>query len=91
MLLERFGEIRREAGGDVAQVKRKWAAFCREHKGALDRVGRYKDVDEQLRPYQVAYRVHNPKPGGYRYNVTLPSQRWRVVSLCMAIAFRSQE
>jgi adenine-specific DNA-methyltransferase len=70
-LLGHFAEMERETTG-VGELKKRWAAFCREHKGALDRLGRYKDVDEELRPYQVAYRVHNPKPGGYRYHVIHP-------------------
>ena len=70
-MLEQFEEMKRETP-DIAELKRHWAAFCRANKGALDRLGRYKDVDEELRPYQVAYRVHNPKPGGYRYDVIHP-------------------
>ena len=64
-------EIARDvACSDLATRVR--VAFLRVNKGALDRLGRYKDVDEELRPYQVAYRVHNPKPGGYRYDVIHP-------------------
>ena len=70
-LLEHFEEMKCETK-HVAELKKRWAALCRANKGALDRLGRYKDVDEQLRPYQVAYRVHNPKPGGYRYDVIHP-------------------
>jgi adenine-specific DNA-methyltransferase len=75
LLLERFEGLKKETHGDLAQLKKKWAAFCRENKGALDRLGRYKDVDAEMRPYQVAYRVHNPKPGGYRYDVIHPKSR----------------
>jgi adenine-specific DNA-methyltransferase len=71
MLLDHFTEMKHEMT-DVPELKKRWAAFCRANKGALDRLGRYKDVDEELRPYQVAYRVHNPKPGGYRYDVIHP-------------------
>jgi adenine-specific DNA-methyltransferase len=70
-LLEHFEEMKQETT-DVAELKMHWTAFCRANKGALDRLGRYKDLDEELRPYQVAYRVHNPKPGGYRYDVIHP-------------------
>lgn len=70
-LLEHFEEMTRETT-DLAELKKRWAAFCRANRGALDRLGRYKDLDEELRPYQVAYRVHNPKPGGYRYDVVHP-------------------
>jgi adenine-specific DNA-methyltransferase len=71
MLLERFEQMKKEISS-VPELKKRWAAFCRANKGALDRLGRYKEVDEDLRPYQVAYRVHNPKPGGYRYDVLHP-------------------
>jgi adenine-specific DNA-methyltransferase len=70
-LLEHFDEMKSETT-DVAALKKRWTAFCRANKGALDRLGRYKDLDEELRPFQVAYRVHNPKPGGYRYDVIHP-------------------
>ncbi|MGH2966210.1 MAG: site-specific DNA-methyltransferase [Solirubrobacterales bacterium] len=70
-LLAHFDELNSQTP-DVAELRKSWQAFCRANKGALDRLGRYKEVDDDRRPYQVAYRVHNPKPGGYRYEVIHP-------------------
>lgn len=73
-LLEHFQMLRAEHR-DLQSLRAAWARFFKENKGALDRLGRYTTVDEELRPYQVAYRVHNPKPGGYRYDVIHPVTR----------------
>lgn len=47
-----------------------WRALMKANKDALGKLARYTNLDEDHGPYQVAYRVHNPKPGGYRYGVS---------------------
>ena len=47
-----------------------WRRLMKANKDALGRLARYTNLDEEHGPYQVAYRVHNPKAGGYRYGVT---------------------
>jgi adenine-specific DNA-methyltransferase len=67
-LLQEYRKLKRSAK-DFAELKRQWGRFVKANKESVDRLGRYTDVDEERGPYQVAYRVHNPKKGGYRYGV----------------------
>ncbi len=55
---------------DPRERQARWAALMRANKQALARLGRYTNIDAERGPFQTAYRVHNPKPGGYRYGVT---------------------
>lgn len=67
-LLEQYEAI---CGESKTLTKRAaaWRKLVTANKDSLGRLGRYTHLDEGG-PYQVAYRVHNPKPGGYRYGVT---------------------
>lgn len=67
-LLSRYAEIEVEHP-DLPERLKVWGSFVRTNKDSISRLGRYTHLDE-TGPYQVAYRVHNPKPGGYRYGVT---------------------
>lgn len=67
-LLEQYAKLKRTAR-DFAQLKKRWAGLVKANKEAVDRLGRYTEIDPERGPYQVAYRVHNPKKGGYRYGV----------------------
>lgn len=67
-LLIRYSEIKAEHLS-IAERLKAWGALVRTNKDSIGRLGRYTHLDE-TGPYQVAYRVHNPKPGGYRYGVT---------------------
>lgn len=67
-LLEHYGKLKRSTK-DFADLKRQWARFVKANKESVDRLGRYTELDPERGPYQVAYRVHNPKKGGYRYGV----------------------
>jgi adenine-specific DNA-methyltransferase len=72
-LMLRFQELKREST-DAATLRRRWGRLIRENKGALGRLDAYTEVDERG-PYQGARRVHNPKPGGYEYDVIHPTTR----------------
>jgi adenine-specific DNA-methyltransferase len=67
-LMEEYTRLRRSTK-DFAELRHQWARFVKANKDSVDRLGRYTDVDPERGPYQVAYRVHNPKKGGYRYGV----------------------
>jgi adenine-specific DNA-methyltransferase len=55
---------------DLAKRAKAWGSLVRANgKDSLGRLARYTHLDE-VGPYQVAYRVHNPKKGGYQYGVT---------------------
>jgi adenine-specific DNA-methyltransferase len=67
-LMAEYKKLRRSTK-DQATLKRKWSALVKDNKESVERLGRYTDVDAERGPFQVAYRVHNPKAGGYRYGV----------------------
>lgn len=67
-LLEQYKKVKRSTK-DFADRKRQWARLVKANKESVDRLGRYTELDPDRGPYQVAYRVHNPKKGGYRYGV----------------------
>lgn len=46
-----------------------WRKLLAANKDSLGRLKAYNSLDSEG-PYQSARRVHNPKPGGYRYGVT---------------------
>jgi adenine-specific DNA-methyltransferase len=69
VLLERYEELLRTVPEESERAKQ-WAAFIRANgRESLGRLSRYSNLD-QHGPYQAAYRVHNPKKGGYTYGVT---------------------
>jgi adenine-specific DNA-methyltransferase len=69
-LLAQYEELKRSTNS-MAELRRRWARLIRENRGSLSRLDAYTEIDEQG-PYQGARRVHNPKPGGYRYPVVHP-------------------
>jgi adenine-specific DNA-methyltransferase len=67
-LLEQYKTLKKSTGS-LAELRREWRRLVKANQEASDRLGRYTDVDPERGPYQVAYRVHNPKKGGYVYGV----------------------
>lgn len=68
-LLEQFEELL-QSEPDTAKRAKAWGSLVRANgRDSLGRLARYTHLDE-AGPYQVAYRVHNPKKGGYQYGVT---------------------
>jgi adenine-specific DNA-methyltransferase len=69
-LIEAYEDVKRQNESHSAREKA-WKQVISDNKQALARLGRYNKLDASG-PYQVAYRVHNPHPGGYRYDVIHP-------------------
>lgn len=67
-LLEQYDELSKETP-DLAARATRWRALLRANEESLGRLKAYNLLDEKG-PYQSARRVHNPKPGGYRYGVS---------------------
>lgn len=67
-LLEQYNELSKETP-DLAARATRWRALLRANEESLGRLKAYNLLDEKG-PYQSARRVHNPKPGGYRYGVS---------------------
>jgi adenine-specific DNA-methyltransferase len=69
-LLEEFATLK-EQGLELGELQVGWRKLVRQYAPALPDLDRYTHVDEHG-PYRVGYRVHNPKPGGYRYDLIHP-------------------
>lgn len=67
-LMEQYAKLKKSTA-NLTELKREWRRLVTANKAAVERLGRYTDIDEHRGPYQVAYRVHNPKKGGYEYGV----------------------
>lgn len=67
-LMEQYAKLKKSTG-TLTELRKEWRRLVRANKEAIDRLGRYTEIDEERGPYQVAYRVHNPKKGGYEYGV----------------------
>lgn len=67
-LLEHYDQLCAEVDDFEVRVQ-EWKKYTKANKTAMERLGRYTEVDPDKGPYQVAYRVHNPKKGGYVYGV----------------------
>ncbi|WP_193754827.1 site-specific DNA-methyltransferase [Microbacterium testaceum] len=69
VLLEEY-ETLLKSDLDADGRAKEWGSLVRANgRDTLGRLARYTHLDEHG-PYQVAYRVHNPKKGGYVYGVT---------------------
>ena len=67
-LWNHYQQLLKDTGGNLTALRTLWRKFVTANRASVDRLGRYTNVDE-AGPYQVAYRVHNPKPGGYIYGI----------------------
>ena len=68
-LLEEYAKIL-ESEPELDARAKAWGSLVRGNgRETLGRLARYTHLDAKG-PYQVAYRVHNPKKGGYEYGVT---------------------
>ncbi|MFV8296014.1 site-specific DNA-methyltransferase [Mycolicibacterium fortuitum] len=54
---------------DAVERAKKWKALIRINSDGLGKLKAYDLLDDRG-PYQSARRVHNPKPGGYKYGVS---------------------
>jgi adenine-specific DNA-methyltransferase len=88
-LLDTYKRLRDEAKGGVPALAKAYRAAIREHVEAytkdieahgkselvnLGRASRYNNVDEKG-PYAAEDNTHNPKPGGYVYDVRHPGTK----------------
>ncbi len=67
-LLNQYAKLRKSTQ-DFDHLRREWRKLFQANKDSLERLGRYTEIDPERGPFQVAYRVHNPKRGGYVYGV----------------------
>lgn len=67
-LLDQFRRLRAEHGDDPDQLQLRLRAFIKANREALSGITHYDRVD-QRGVYTGSRKVHNPKPGGYQYDV----------------------
>lgn len=67
-LLEQYRQLKDEVTSPSERAKH-WKALIKANSDGLGKLKAYDLLDERG-PYQSARRVHNPKPGGYRYGVS---------------------
>jgi len=68
LLLDEYQRIRKNPLLSSEDIQKDVRAFIRTHKEALAGVSHYDRVDERG-IYTGSRKVHNPKPGGYKYDV----------------------
>ena len=70
-LLSEFGRLRRHTSIDNDELQRLVRRFIKSNRESLDAVTHYDRVDDEGL-YTGSRKVHNPKPGGYVYDVIHP-------------------
>jgi adenine-specific DNA-methyltransferase len=77
ILLQEYETIRRNPLLSNEDVQKEIRAFIRTHKEALSGVSHYDRVDENGL-YTGSRKVHNPKPGGYKFDVPFRGDPTRI-------------
>ncbi|MDQ3775074.1 MAG: site-specific DNA-methyltransferase [Pseudomonadota bacterium] len=70
-MLSEYERLRHKLGGNVAAIQADFRRFVRDNAESLVPLTHYNRVDERG-PYTGSRKVHNPKPGGYKYDVVHP-------------------
>jgi adenine-specific DNA-methyltransferase len=71
VLLEEYERLSGMLGNKPDDIQRELRGFIRTHRESLAAVTHYDRVDEEG-VYTGSRKVHNPKPGGYKYDVEHP-------------------
>ena len=69
LMLEKYRQIADEFGTDSADTITRFRRFIRDNSESLQPLTHYTQIDGRG-PYTGSRKVHNPKPGGYKYDVT---------------------
>ena len=71
ILLGQYARVKANKSYDEADIQRDIRAFIKANREALAAVTHYDRVDDKG-VYTGSRKVHNPKPGGYKYDVIHP-------------------
>ena len=71
VLLDEYKRLKSLLGDRLDDIQRELRAFIRTHREALAAVTHYDRIDGDG-VYTGSRKVHNPKPGGYKYDVQHP-------------------
>ncbi len=70
-LLREYARLAKEHSGNNERIQRAYRTFVRNNQEVLNPLTHYTLIDERG-PYTGSRKVHNPKPGGYTYDVSHP-------------------
>src|SRR5262249_24547157 len=70
-MLSEYNRLRETFADEVATIQQEFRKFVRVNAESLVPLTHYNRVDERG-PYTGSRKVHNPKPGGYKYDVLHP-------------------
>jgi len=73
-MLSEYERLRKKIGDHPELIQVEFRRFVRDNAESLNPITHYNRVD-QRGPYTGSRKVHNPKPGGYKYDVTHPSTK----------------
>ncbi len=68
LMLDKYREIAAETGKDSSETIGTFRRFVRDNFESLQPLTHYTQIDSRG-PYTGSRKVHNPKPGGYQYDV----------------------
>jgi adenine-specific DNA-methyltransferase len=70
-MLEEYKRLKSKYGSDIEAIQRKFRQFIKNNKETLIPLIHYNRIDSHG-PFTGSRKVHNPKPGGYQYDVIHP-------------------
>ncbi len=71
VMLEKWGQLKEKYGDDFESVQTEYRRFVKASKEVLNPITHYDRVDNDG-PYTGGRKVHNPRPGGHKYDVFHP-------------------
>jgi len=71
-MLREYGRLAEEYSHNVERIQKQFRKFVRENSDALIPLTHYIQIDDRG-PYTGNRKVHNPKPGGYIYDLIHPA------------------
>lgn len=70
-LLAEYRRLRQDVGADASETQTRLRSFIRGNRESLNGITHYDRVDDRG-VFTGSRKVHNPKPGGYKYDVVHP-------------------
>lgn len=70
-MMNEYYYLKKQYGDNIEQIRNEFRRFIRNNLEVLSPLTHYSQVDKEG-PYTGSRKVHNPKPGGYKYDVIHP-------------------
>ncbi|MBW1782671.1 MAG: site-specific DNA-methyltransferase, partial [Deltaproteobacteria bacterium] len=71
LMLSEYNALKKQFSGNVDKIREEFRKFIRNNAEILNPLTHYVQIDRNG-PFTGSRKVHNPKPGGYQYNVIHP-------------------